>query len=140
MPNSKYYLFWEFFMTIFTVVIIFLESLKVFYYIKPEDKVNFPTNHIALKDCTIILFILDCIKNFFTAYYQKGNLVLDLRKISEIYLTGYFIVDVLSFFGFCISTSSYMDNSYSVGSFSNWARILFFFKIFTTKMIFNRLE
>ena len=46
-------------------------------------------------------------------------------------------MDSISLLGFYISTSTYMNEN---GILTNWARLLFFVKIFTLSLIFKRLE
>lgn len=44
-----------------------------------------------------IIFFLDIVLNFFTAYYDENeNLELDKKKIAKNYITSWFIIDVIS--------------------------------------------
>lgn len=44
-----------------------------------------------------IIFFIDIVLNFFTAYYDENeNLELDKKKIAKNYITSWFIIDVIS--------------------------------------------
>ena len=46
---------------------------------------------------TDVLFGLDLILNFITAYYdEENNVVKDMKKIARNYLTGWFTIDVIA--------------------------------------------
>lgn len=129
LPSSKFNLLWDCFMAIFIVMIIFLESLKVFFLIKEENKEFFPTNTFELKSLTFFLFICDGLKNFTTAFYKKASLITEHRKIAREYISGHFLFDIISLVAFYTSTSSYLNINYSI--FVNWSRLLFVLKFFT---------
>jgi len=123
-------------MVIFTIIIIFAESLKVFFLIKDKDQ--FFYFNFQIRYVTIFIFTLDITKNFFTLYYKKGNLISNHSEIFKNYLTGHFIFDIISLFGFITSSSQYLIQQQEI--FTNWSRILFFLKIFSVKLYFIRLE
>ena len=46
---------------------------------------------------TDVLFGIDLILNFITAYYdEENNVVKDMKKIARNYLTGWFTIDVIA--------------------------------------------
>ena len=51
---------------------------------------------IVFKYWTMIIFLLDIFMNFNTAYYNKGELIYDRRKIVQNYIKKYFLSDILS--------------------------------------------
>lgn len=107
-PSSKFNLFWDCFMALFIIVIIFMECLKIFFLIPEKDKENFPTNTYPLKMLTFGLFIFDGVKNFFTAYYHMASLITDHKKISQAYLSGHFLFDLISLLAYFTSSSHYL--------------------------------
>lgn len=83
---------WDIFISIFTMAIIFLESLKICFYV--EDKKNFITSIHTFNSVVLIIYQIDICKNFITGILFFFFLTLFLKIIiinSKIYfLLGYF--------------------------------------------------
>ena len=64
-----------------------------------------------------VFFIADIVRNCFTAYYDRGTLVLDQRKIIRHYMRSWFLIDLVAsfpldwFFGFAWSEEEEVGQS-----------------------------
>lgn len=54
MPNCERNVIWDIFISIFTVIVLFLESLKIFFYI--EDKESYITSWYLVNSIIIVIF------------------------------------------------------------------------------------
>lgn len=72
---------WDIFISIFTMIVIFFESLKIFFYI--EDKKNYITSLYLVNSIILIIYQIDIAKNFITGnfYYNLMIYLLNIKKI-----------------------------------------------------------
>jgi hypothetical protein len=96
-------------------LIIVLIYVSVYYPYKISFLYNlkFKFGFFIIMDAIVDLFFLvDLISTFFTAVISKGVLIDDHYKIAENYLTGWFIIDLISIIPFYI-VDIYYDQYFS---------------------------
>lgn len=84
------------FMDIFSMVLILYEMLLVPLILSFDLTVSKGLNNFST--FISIYFMIDVAMNFNTAYYHKGNLIFDRKKIILNYLKLWFWLDLLSTF------------------------------------------
>jgi len=91
MPSNNFRIFW----TLLLVVLIFTTTLLTPYdvsFIDGEDSTFTVLNMIF-----DVLFGLDIILNFISAYYDPANgLITDLKLIALTYIKGWFWIDLVA--------------------------------------------
>ena len=88
-PTHNFFLFWEFFVMIVTI----------FYFIVIPIEIAFGQHDRAMDKpfiSTILVFFIDILLNFNTAFYSRGQLITSKAKIFENYLKGRFFTDLFS--------------------------------------------
>ena len=76
---------------------------------------------------TYFSYIIDILINFFTSFYEKGNLITDRYKICKYYLKkGSFISDLITLLALELPIEGFS--------------LLFLFRIIKTNELFNRIE
>jgi hypothetical protein len=97
-------------------LILVLVYVSVYYPYKISFLYNlkFKVSFFVIMDAIVdFFFLIDLICTFFTAFIYKGNLIDDHSKIAINYLTGWFIVDLISITPFYIVDiyyDQYFDN------------------------------
>ncbi|KZC07443.1 Potassium/sodium hyperpolarization-activated cyclic nucleotide-gated channel 2 [Dufourea novaeangliae] len=91
-PFSSFCIFWELFMTLFTIVALLITPVSITFYFNHQGDWH------LLNDVMNIVFFCDIIVWFFTGYYDYRTkvIVLDPRIVALKYLRKYFLVDVLT--------------------------------------------
>ena len=95
-PGSFKLLTWEvvsFFLLLYTAVAVPFQL--AFSNKERWDPTQWTTYWETLVD---VFFILDIVRNFFTAYYEHGKLILDQWQICRSYLRTWFLVDFVASF------------------------------------------
>ena len=85
MPNSHFRIGWNILMFCLLLTNFFIIPLKVSY--------SSFSGFAALTYCSGCLFLVDMIINFNSAYFSKGLIITDRKKIIKSYLKKNFIVD-----------------------------------------------
>jgi len=88
-----------------------------------------PPPWIVVEDATDIIFFFDLCLNFFFAYYDQNDEVIDLRKkIASTYLKGWFTLDFITILPISqmIATSDYGN----IGRIARLPRLYRLIKIF----------
>ncbi|XP_033331494.2 potassium/sodium hyperpolarization-activated cyclic nucleotide-gated channel 1 [Megalopta genalis] len=91
-PFSSFSIFWELFMTIFTVVALVVTPVSITFYFQNNDIWH------VITDMVNLVFLCDIVLWFFTGYYdyQTKVIVLDPRIVAIKYLRKYFLIDVMT--------------------------------------------
>ncbi|XRB25558.1 potassium voltage-gated channel [Pseudoscourfieldia marina] len=93
MPNSTFMFRWS----MLTLFLLFYVCIVTPYEVAFLSHHNFLALH-AINGCVDAVFMLDIVLNFFVAYYDDVTLrwIVEPAKIRMRYLTGWFIIDVIS--------------------------------------------
>lgn len=114
-PSSKFRLVWDLVMAALLSVLAFYIPFRVcFYWNDVQDEE--PLSIFWLENSIDMLFALDIIFNFFTAYQDKnGFLVTDPKKIALKYVKGFFFIDLIATipFGIILTHSSFSPQLFS---------------------------
>ncbi|XP_076752308.1 potassium/sodium hyperpolarization-activated cyclic nucleotide-gated channel 2 [Xylocopa sonorina] len=91
-PFSSFRIFWESFMTVFTILALFVTPISVTFYYEKHD------NWHVINDFMNTVFLCDIVMWFFTGYYDYRTkiIVLDPMIVARKYLQSYFLMDVLT--------------------------------------------
>ncbi|GMH71165.1 hypothetical protein TL16_g05580 [Triparma laevis f. inornata] len=102
-PSSTFRNSWDLFMSFILLYIAFYVPYRVCLF---WDDDNLSDNLQTIETISDILFGIDIILNFSTAYVDKktGELIVSRRKIAIYYCKGYFIIDLVASFPFQILT------------------------------------
>ncbi|GMH59532.1 hypothetical protein TrST_g11508 [Triparma strigata] len=104
-PSSTFRNSWDLFMSVILLYIAFYVPYRVCLY---WDDDNLSDNLQMIENLSDVLFGIDIILNFCTAYVDKktGQLVVSRRKIAINYAKGYLSIDVVASFPFQLLTSN----------------------------------
>ena len=94
-PSSTFRNSWDLFMSVILLYIAFYVPYRVCLY---WDDDNLSDNLQMIENLSDVLFGIDIILNFCTAYVDKktGQLVVSRRKIAINYAKGYLSIDVVA--------------------------------------------
>lgn len=126
-PNERFRLLWDAFLMALLLIDMVLLPLQLSFSVW-EDKKQFEFGNDAV-------FFLDILLNFHTAYYHKGELVNDHKKIAKNYLKTWFFVDILSSFPYGLIDYFYSDTNTLAG-----AKLLRLFRILRLLKVLRALR
>ena len=97
-PENKQKSAWDLFMTLILILTCIMTPLSIAF----NDLDNKKSNNGVYFDYVIdILFLIDILVIFNTAYYNEDSEIIDNRKeIASDYLKGWFIIDLLAIIPF----------------------------------------
>ena len=127
-PDLRKTKIWDIFLVILSFLNFFLLSLEICFFID-ENETTFSSYFFIhfIKITNILCYGVDIFLNFFTGFYHKGSMVIDLKLIRRNYFSELFFFDLLAY----IPIISYVFES----SFIHFSKkyfiinILFFFII-----------
>jgi len=110
----------------------------LFFFIQIPIELTFTSSSsdkiMIWKEIGCIVLLLDIMKTFNTAYYDKGVLVINRREVFSKYIHGSFIFDILSIFPLI------WNYQMCTMSISNYLNLIFFLKYSNFKKILQRFE
>ncbi|EAR83914.2 cation channel family protein (macronuclear) [Tetrahymena thermophila SB210] len=103
-PNSRFKIIWNIVIFILLIINFFIIPLKLCF-------ASFMTNNNIFKYLTFVTgttFSLDTIMNFNSAYFSKGLIITDRKKIIKNYMKKNFFIDLFTLLAFSFSQFSYI--------------------------------
>ncbi|KAL4496093.1 hypothetical protein ABPG72_015515 [Tetrahymena utriculariae] len=95
MPTNDFRVYWDIFQTIFTYSFLYIYSILIFFAFKEKDS-EFIQQFFQY---TFIVFLLDVLINFNTAYFNKDIIIANRRQIIWRYLSSHvFLTDAICLF------------------------------------------
>ncbi|XP_076281474.1 potassium/sodium hyperpolarization-activated cyclic nucleotide-gated channel 1 [Lasioglossum baleicum] len=91
-PFSSFSIFWEQFMTVFTIVALLVTPVSISFYFQIHNEWR------KIIDTINVVFWCDIVLWFFTGYYDYRTkvIVLDPKIVALKYLKSYFLIDMLT--------------------------------------------
>lgn len=90
-PNSYFTIFWSFLMLFCTAIDVLFTPLELSFYQFDRENPSISKTTLVLE----ILFLLDIIISFRTAYYERGVITLNNKAVIKHYLKGDFFSDAI---------------------------------------------
>ena len=90
--------------------------------------------------CIILMFFIDIIINFNTAYWYHGELIVEREKIFKNYLFGWFFVDFISTVPFESTASAVGLSSHNLLKLLRFARLFRVLRIMKMNALFTKYE
>ncbi|KAL4498693.1 hypothetical protein ABPG73_003490 [Tetrahymena malaccensis] len=92
MPTNDFRVYWDIFQTIFTYSFLYIYSILIFFAFKEKDS-DFIKQYFQY---TFMVFLLDVLINFNTAYFNKDVIISNRRQIIWRYLSSHvFLTDAI---------------------------------------------
>lgn len=128
-PDNSFFKFWN----IIRIILHMYSVTYMVFLICVEDRLEVFTVSWFLDYFVELLYLIDMIIIFFTAYHQKGDLIISNKKIALKYLTRWFIIDLIAIFPFEMLYDEYGSKPLYLASnmsFHRLIRILRFVRIY----------
>ena len=99
-PNHPFKMIWDVIHLILIVLFLVIIPLNLSFKVNILDYYSYqsPQVYLGIKVFAFCFFIVDILINFNTAFYDKGELILNRKKINSHYLKGQFFIDIISIF------------------------------------------
>ena len=122
-PNSDFKLYFDMAIFIFAFYYFFIFPIILSFY--PNKSNTFKSWFIMINLIVDIFYIIDLILGFFTAYYDiEEKFIRKLSYISVNYLSGWFIIDLLSAIPFTTVFSFTIRKNEYIGTYSGQFQII----------------